>query len=210
MSVNLKHITKTDRQKVYPPSQDTFLLIDSIASDLEFIQTLNPGLVLEIGVGSGAVLTSLCMNKTLSSFFLGVDINPASTELARNTLLANQCSRFDLVTLDVFKSLSLKGKVDVIICNPPYVITSPEEYLECQQRKDISSSFAGGENGREFIDKLLVFALENLSCDGVMFMLFEEHNGMFSGKVLSEQRRGCEGLAVLRMNREDIRLSLPR
>jgi release factor glutamine methyltransferase len=204
MSLNLKHITKSDRQKVYPPSQDTFLLIDSVKSDLLFIQSLNPGIIMEIGVGSGAVLTSLSIETSLASYFLGVDINPSATELASNTLKLNDCQRFDLITIDVFNTMNLLGKLDIIICNPPYVITSSEEYEECQKRKDISSSFAGGENGREFIDKLMKFAQINLAEHGVMYMLFEEHNGNFSGRVLSQQRQGCEGLAVIRMNKSEI------
>lgn len=204
MSLSLKHITKSDRQKVYPPSQDTFLLIDSIKSDLPHISSLNPSIIMEIGVGSGAVLTSLSMESSICSYFLGVDINPSATHLALNTLQVNNCQRFDLVTIDVFNSMNLHNKVDIIICNPPYVITSSEEYEECQKRKDISSSFAGGENGREFIDKLMRFAQHNLADEGVMYMLFEEHNGNFNGKVLSEARQGCEGLAVVRMSKKDI------
>ena len=45
MSVDLKHITRVDRQKVYPPSQDTFLLIDSVLSDIEYIQNLSPAVI---------------------------------------------------------------------------------------------------------------------------------------------------------------------
>lgn len=204
MSLNLKHITKSDRQKVYPPSQDTFLLIDSIKSDLSFINSLNPSIIMEIGVGSGAVLTSLSIENSICSYFLGVDINPSATHLASNTLQLNNCQRFDLVTIDVFNSMNLQNKIDIIICNPPYVITSSEEYEECQKRKDISSSFAGGENGREFIDKLMRFAQHNLADDGIMYMLFEEHNGNFNGKILSEVRQGCEGLAVVRMSKKHI------
>ena len=204
MSLDLKHITKQDRMKVYPPSQDTFLLMDAIASDISFLSSLNPGIVIEIGVGSGAVLGSLSANPSLNSYFLGIDINPSATALAKSTLDLNRCRNYDFITMDVFKGLNLEGKVSVIICNPPYVITSAEEYVECQKRKDISSSFAGGENGREFIDKLLEFARNSLSEDGVMYMLFEEHNGNFQGVKLSEQRAGCEGLAVIRMSKSQV------
>jgi Methylase of polypeptide chain release factors len=204
MSLNLKHITKNDRQKVYPPSQDTFLLIDSIQSDLNFLQSLNPAFILEIGVGSGAVLGSLSSNSSLHSYFLGIDINPSAVALAHSTLTLNNCATFDLIITDVFQKLNLYEKVDVIICNPPYVITSPEEYEECQKRRDISSSFAGGEDGRQFISQLLKFAKDNLAANGVLYMLYEEHNGNFDGVKLSEQRRGCEGLAVIRMNKNQI------
>lgn len=205
MAVNLRHITKNDRQQVYPPSQDTFLLLDSVMSDLSYIQDINPCVVIEIGVGSGAILASLAMNQSFQSIFIGVDINPKSTLLAKSTLDLNNCKNYDMVTCDIFRQKGFFNKVDIIICNPPYVITSKEEYEECQKRKDISSSFAGGEDGREFIDKLFVFAEKALSDKGVMYMLFEEHNGNFPGKILSEQRRGCEGLAVIRMEKAQIR-----
>lgn len=208
MSVDLKHITKIDRQKVYPPSQDTFLLIDSIISDLQFLQDLSPSFILEIGVGSGAVLGTLSRNPLLSCFYLGVDINPNATSLARKTLESNNCQCFDLVTLDVFQRLNLENKVDVVVCNPPYVITSPEEYLECQKRKDISSSFAGGENGREFIDKLLILCNQALTDHGVLYMLYEEHNGNFQGTKISEARTGCEGLAVIRITKDELNLNI--
>ncbi|OMJ74180.1 hypothetical protein SteCoe_26965 [Stentor coeruleus] len=208
MAVNLKHITKNDRQQVYPPSQDTFLLIDSVVSDLSYIQQIDPCFVIEIGVGSGAVLTTLAMNQSFQSVFIGVDINPKATLLAKSTLELNNCKNYDIVNGDIFRQKGFFNKIDVIICNPPYVITSKEEFEECQKRKDISSSFAGGEDGREFIDKLFDFAYKALSDKGVMYMLFEEHNGSFPGKVLSEQRVGCEGLAVIRMGKEQIREAL--
>lgn len=203
-AVSLKHITKSDRQQVYPPSQDTFLLIDAVHSDLAFINSLSPSIILEIGIGSGAVLASLCSSLPTSAFFLGLDINPRATHLSSSTLQLNNCKNCDLVTIDVFSHMKLKKVVDVIVCNPPYVITSAEEYVECQKRKDISSSFAGGEDGREFIDKLLKFAQEALSDDGVLYMLYEEHNGRFEGVKISEERRGCEGLAVIRMNKSQL------
>lgn len=204
MELDLKHITKADRQKVYPPSQDTFLLMDAIGKDLDFLYSLNPTICIEIGVGSGAVLASLSANPLINAVFIGVDINPSATGLAKATFDRNSCKRHDFITMDVFKGLNINAKADVIICNPPYVITSPEEYHECQMRKDISSSFAGGENGREFIDKLLFFAREALTDNGVLYMLFEEHNGNFEGLKLSEQRAGCEGLSVIRMNKSQV------
>ena len=204
MSVSLKHITKSNRQQVYPPSQDTFLLIDSLVLDMQFISSLDPSFILEIGVGSGAIIASLSSNSLIKSFYLGVDINPYATSLANSTIKLNNCTNVDLINIDIFGKMNLNNKVDIIICNPPYVVTSSEEYLQCQKKKDIDSSFAGGENGREFIDKLFMVAKEILTDHGVLYLLFEEQNGIFEGVKLLEQRRGCENLAVVRMNKEQI------
>lgn len=197
-NVNLSHISKLDKRNVYPPSVDTFLLADSIVNDLEFIRNLNPTLILEIGVGCGAVLTSLAVHLGPSAFYIGLDINPKSSELALQTLNLHNINFSDAISIDIFKGMNLSNKVDLIICNPPYVITSSEEFQECQARKDISSSFSGGIDGREFIDKLLILAGDILSENGVMYMICEVHNGNFDGLKVSEERKDCDGISVLR------------
>ena len=117
----------------------------------------------------------------------------------------NHAPLADLVVADLYQGLNLTGKVDVLICNPPYVITSAEEYEECQQRKDLSTSFAGGEDGRQFIN-LLIENKHILADSGVVYLLFEEHNGAFGGVQLSETRSGCEGLSVVRLTKEEFRI----
>ena len=42
---------------------------------------------------------------------------------------------------------SFKVEFDVIIFNPPYVVTSKEELSEAQSKMSIEASWAGGEYG---------------------------------------------------------------
>jgi release factor glutamine methyltransferase len=45
----------------------------------------------------------------------------------------------------------VKGYIDVLVFNPPYVVTTPEEVGS----KGIEASWAGGINGRQVIDKFV-------------------------------------------------------
>lgn len=46
---NLDHLTIHDLRDIYEPSDDTFLLIDAIAVDIDEIRRLKPKIVIEIG-----------------------------------------------------------------------------------------------------------------------------------------------------------------
>lgn len=95
-------------QNVYDTSTDTELMADVV--NIKNNQTF-----LEIGCGTGAV--SLLVGKRAKSG-IGVDINPAAVKNANlnKKLLGIQNVKF--VYSNIFENV--KGKFDVIICNPPY------------------------------------------------------------------------------------------
>lgn len=104
----------------------------------------------------------------------------------------------------------LRHQVDVLIFNPPYVITSAEEIHEGEL---LTKSWAGGESGREVMDKLAPVVPELLSQTGSYFLVATRENkpdeicksmskrGLRSEVVLS-RRCGAEFLSVLRFRRE--------
>jgi len=69
----------------------------------------------------------------------------------------------DAVLADFSYGLELKGKVDILLFNPPYVPTPSEEI----KGNGIEASWAGGVDGREVIDRFLPLIdvqRPNLSC----------------------------------------------
>ena len=52
-------------------------------------------------------------------------------------------------------STRLRNSVDLLIFNPPYVPTESAEFQQGQEHGQISSSWAGGFDGMEVINKLL-------------------------------------------------------
>jgi release factor glutamine methyltransferase len=151
---DLSFATSKDFEHVYEPDSDSWLLMDSLSADLPEIQAASPHICLEIGVGSGAVLTHLAqlLGPNKCAYF-GVDINPKATQLARRTGVHNGVKTLETVQMNLVDAFfpRLENAIDILLFNPPYVPTPSEEL----QGLGIERSWAGGERGREILDKVL-------------------------------------------------------
>lgn len=78
---------------------------------------------------------------------------------------------FDSVRMDLASSFA-DNIFDIIIFNPPYVVTDSEE---CGG-DDITASWAGGVKGREVTDRLLEMIPKKLAKDGTFYLLLIEEN----------------------------------
>ncbi|KAA8544877.1 hypothetical protein F0562_019728 [Nyssa sinensis] len=157
--------------EVYEPCDDSFALVDALLADRINLLEHRPTVCMEIGCGSGYVITSLALmlgQEAHGAYYLATDINPHAVRVTRETLEAHGVHA-EVITTDIASGLErrLAGLVDVIVVNPPYVPT-PEEEVGCD---GITSAWAGGENGRSIIDKILPVADNLLSDRGWMYMV---------------------------------------
>jgi release factor glutamine methyltransferase len=148
-------------RRVYPPSEDTFVLMDILKK--ERIQ----GKVLELGTGSGIVGKML---HNMGASVTVTDINPSSVEMAKSMGLK-------AVESDLFERV--KGKFDVLVFNPPYL---PEDV---KTEKWLDKATIGGKKGIETIERFLVQARKHLNKDGRIYLVFSSR----TGDVLSMARK---------------------
>ena len=102
--------------------------------------------------------------------------------------------------------------VDVLVFNPPYVVTDSAELERAIRDRDIYASWAGGENGTqvilEFIEQLPCVLAEH----GCVYLLMLENNRPrsiaakleekgFASTCLVAQTTGIEKLSVWRFDR---------
>ncbi|KAL1788565.1 hemK methyltransferase family member 2 isoform X1 [Sigmodon hispidus] len=120
------HVGRGAFSDVYEPSEDTFLLLDALeaaAAELAGVE-----ISLEVGAGSGVVSAFLASMIGPQTLYMCTDINP---QAAACTLETARCNRVHIqpVITDLVQGLlpRLKGKVDLLVFNPPYVVTPPEE-----------------------------------------------------------------------------------
>ncbi|KAF3927521.1 hypothetical protein AA313_de0202196 [Arthrobotrys entomopaga] len=144
------HITS---QPVYPPSEDSYLLLDafSLPSEIAFTAsrfpaaTTPPPLLVEIGTGSGVVSAfvaahALTLFNRRDVITLGLDVSFTANTVT-NTTITKACAEHPATAATFLNSITsdltscLKPScVDILIFNPPYVPTS--EYPSLSTLRD--------------------------------------------------------------------------
>ncbi|MCK4247754.1 MAG: methyltransferase [Methanomicrobia archaeon] len=177
--------------EVYPPSEDTFLLLEALEEE-----NLKNRHCLEIGVGSGIITEFFAKNNVVD----GVDINPKAIEITQG-----RCKTCNIFYSDLFSNI--KKKYDIIVFNPPYV--SEERKFD-----DIfDRSWYGGKDGRMVIDRFLEEFDNFLNLDGKMYLLHSslcnlkktlrmlEEKG-FKTEILKSKKLFFEELTVIKSERD--------
>ena len=119
-------LTIAEDPEVYPPSEDSILLIESL--DIRRGEK-----VLEIGCGSGVVSIHCAAN---GADVMSVDINPHAVGLTESNFSANGLP-CDVRESDLYSAV--EGRFDTIIFNLPY--------LPVQEDGLLAKAWSGGDDG---------------------------------------------------------------
>lgn len=156
-------------KNVYEPAEDSFALADTVVAYLKKIDERDiPHVVLEVGSGSGFVLASVAATLQSRAVYFATDLNPAAAAATAETL-ANHGERAEVVLTDLLDALGhrMEGAIDLLLFNPPYVPSPPEEVGS----RSLPAAWAGGFRGRVVIDRFLPKVPGALSERGVCFMI---------------------------------------
>lgn len=124
-----------DIEQVYQPAEDSHLLASTVCEHVHADDR-----VLDVGTGSGYVATAV--QERTGATVLGTDINPHACRQAREHGVT--VVRTDLVA-------GICGSFDVVLCNPPYLPTDPDEEWDDWMEYALS----GGPSGRTVINEFL-------------------------------------------------------
>ena len=130
-----------ERDDVYPPSDDSILLIESL--------NVSPGeRILEIGCGSGVVSIHCAKNGCTVT---AVDINPSAVECTEENARLNDVA-IDVRGSDLFQSVP--ERFDTIVFNLPYLPVIDEGKL--------AKAWSGGEDGMGPLPRLMTESKDHL------------------------------------------------
>ena len=139
-----------ERDDVYPPSDDSILLIESL--DVEQNER-----ILEIGCGSGVV--SIHCAK-YGCIVIAVDINPSAVECTRENAQLNDV-KIDVRLSDLFENV--QERFDKIVFNLPYLPVIDEG--------ELAKAWSGGEDGMGPLPRLLDEANDHLCENGKVIVV---------------------------------------
>lgn len=145
--------------EVYPPSEDTLLLLDAI-------EVKRGQKVLEIGTGSGYIAIHCALQ---GADVTATDISELAIKNAMQNAYVNNV-KINFIVSDLFEKID--GKFDIIIFNPPYLPTSEQERVPGK----FNLALDGGLDGSSVIRRFLAEAWKFLSDDGVIYLLYSSHN----------------------------------
>lgn len=214
----MTHLCSIEFQRVYEPSEDTFLLLDALEANYEEFAAQKPSVILEVGSGSGCVVTFL--SKLLRGvgpvFSLATDINPHAVRATQHTAMRNLVS-VDPIMTSMCEGTRLEGLVDVLVFNPPYVpsemdeVVQPTSWHRVHAENIIDASFAGGPDGRYWIDIFVPQIPRLLSATGSCWMVTIENNRpqelldwacrefALEARVVEKRKAGSEMLYILKL-----------
>ncbi|KAL0487427.1 release factor glutamine methyltransferase [Acrasis kona] len=143
--------------RVLIPRWDTETLV------LTALQNIgNSKSVLEVGVGSGCLITTICAEvNRMDVRFIGTDIDAGAIAIAqKNSYAHNTNVNFILhdilnQSIDQIIKINHCEPFDIVISNPPYISTKEVESLEVQVRDfEPKTALDGGSDGLLFYKKL--------------------------------------------------------
>ena len=158
----------------------------------------------EIGPGSGIITATLARVLNHSSAHLTLDLNPRACLATQLTFTSNSILLGEVVRTDLTSGTRLlKGMCDVLIFNPPYVPDGEEGEIDEVDCPDIRAAWAGGDRGRQVLDRLLPDISSLLSSRGVFYLVgVEENDPQGIAQALSLQGLECEVVAQRRAYNE--------
>lgn len=148
-------------EEVYEPADDSFMLAEEV-------EGLKAKKVLDVGTGSGiqAIVASGKAREVVAC-----DINPKAVKWAGHNAHLNGIENMEVILSDLL--VNIEGKFDLIIFNPPYLPSNPEDAED-----DLSRAWDGGVEGREVIDTFLAQFMDHLAENGTLLLLQSSRNNL--------------------------------
>ncbi len=173
---------------VLDPRPDTETLVEAVlaATAPRKSEALR---VLDLGVGSGAILGALLGQLEQATGF-GVDLSPAACRRAQANLSAMGLAKRAFILAGNWMA-PLRGRFDIIVANPPYIVSADIERLDPEVRfYDPRLALDGGCDGLQAYRAILAAVQTHLAPAGLL--AFELGASQFSEVESMSRASGLE------------------
>lgn len=160
-------------KNVLIPQPDTEILVEEAIKILkEKTFQKNKINILDLCTGSGAIIVSLGkeLEKISEKYnFYGTDISEKAIEIAQKNANSNNVNvKFFLG--DLFESINVNEKFDLIVSNPPYIETDVIKTLSLEVQKEPIIALDGGITGLDFYKRIAKESKNFLTTKGYLIL----------------------------------------
>lgn len=150
------------------PRPETEELVDMIIKDLSQLYKVSNAKIIDIGTGSGCI--PIALKKHLSfADISGVDISENALEIAIKNAQLNSV-QVDFFKLDILDSaISLSSGYDVIVSNPPYVLSSEMLDTRVHDFEPHLALYVEDNDAILFYKKIIDFCSNYLNSNGLLY-----------------------------------------
>ena len=157
------------KEGVLIPRADTEILVSYIINYING-NNLDNYRLLEIGVGSGAIILSIAKNCP-NGKLIGIDISEEALKIAKENQDNLSISNVTLLKSDLFEiflNKSKKEKFDIIVSNPPYIDEEEMRKLQKEVLYEPQIALYGGDDGLKYYKRISLSARDFLKTGGML------------------------------------------
>ena len=155
------------RPGVFVPRQRSVLLVAAAAAQLRRLPGSRPGVVVDLCCGSGAIAAAVAARVPRTEVY-AADVDPRAVACARLNLGPHRVFEGDL-----YQALPprLRGSIDVLVVNAPYVPSDELAFMPREARLyEPRSTLDGGADGLDWHRRIAAGALDWLRADGAVLI----------------------------------------
>lgn len=178
---------------VLVPRPDTEILIEKILDSIDPDGKYN---IVDIGTGSGAITVSLA-KFIKNAHVYSIDISMKALNIARkNAHTHGVTSKISFLNGSLFEPLEnidIKGNVDVLVSNPPYIPSEEIRKLQIEVAKyEPRIALDGGVDGLDFYRKIVDNGPEYLRSGGILALEVGHDQARKVADLMKEKNRYVE------------------
>jgi release factor-specific protein-(glutamine-N5) methyltransferase len=189
-----RHLVLQVRPGVFIPRPETEVLVDAVLEYLDRSGIAEP-VIVDLCTGSCAIAASIAHERASARVY-ATEIVPATGAVARaNAERAGVSARVDVLDGDLFAPLlpELRGRVDVVVANPPYIPTAdladlPAEVAGHEPRIALD----GGADGLDVVRRIADEAPAWLRPGGLLALETDTLRAKEAARVLSQWYESSE------------------
>ena len=189
-----RHLDVFVDQRVLIPRPETETVVDiALSLATKRLQESSPICVVDLGTGSGVIGLSMAYELPSESAHVWLtDASADALDVARANIVGvgrkGDCVRVAEGSWWAALPTDMRGKVDIAVCNPPYIAEHDNEVADDVRKWEPHSALFAPNNGMADIEAVARGASEWLSVDGWLVLEIGYQQGDAVREVLSEAR----------------------